>query len=103
MKKTMLLGSALAVALSVPAMAGDFYALEGLQGHTPEALANTVLATTEGGATCVGGVGETAEGLGAAYCGFVIGAQGNYSGTPVGVDIPLTANILNVTVDLPLP
>ncbi len=50
--KTTLLGSALAVALSAPAMAGDFHALAGLQGATPAPLQDGVLAATEGGATC---------------------------------------------------
>ena len=95
--KSALLGSALAVALSTSAMAGDFYALAGLQGTTP--LQDGVLGATEGGATCSlpEGLGG-AEGAGAAYCGFVIGISGSLSATPVGVDIPLTANILNVTV-----
>lgn len=96
--KATLLGSTLAVALSAPAIAGDFHALEGLQGHTPEALPDAALATTEGGATCNITPDAGAAGAGAAYCGFVVGASGSISGTPVGVDIPLTANILNVTV-----
>ncbi|MGH8615577.1 MAG: hypothetical protein ACREYF_27055 [Gammaproteobacteria bacterium] len=97
--ETMFLGSALAVALSAPAMAADFHALAGLQGATPAPVQDGVLALTEGGATCAlpSGLGG-AEGGGAAYCGFVIGASGSLSATPVGVDIPLTANILNVTV-----
>jgi hypothetical protein len=99
MIKTTLLGSALAVALSAgPAIAADFHALKGLQGAAPAPLQDGVLATTEGGATCSITADVGAVGAGAAYCGFVIGASGSSSFTPVGVDIPLTANILNVTV-----
>lgn len=47
--KTTLLGSALAVALSAPAMAGDFHALAGLQGTSPVPLQDEALAATEGG------------------------------------------------------
>jgi hypothetical protein len=97
--KTTMLGSALAVALSAaPAIAADFHALKGLQGAAPAPLQEGVLAATEGGATCNITPDVGAVGAGAAYCGFVIGASGSTSGTPVGVDIPLTANILNVTV-----
>ena len=54
MIKTMLLGSALALALSAaPAMAADFHALAGLQGATPAPLHDKVLAATEGGAVCM--------------------------------------------------
>ena len=77
MNKSILLGSALAVALSAPAMAADSHALEGPSRETPcRHFADTVLATTEGGATC--NVSDTvgATGAGAAYCGFVIGASG---------------------------
>jgi hypothetical protein len=50
--KTTLLGSALAVALSAPAMAADFHALKGLQGAAPAPLQDGVLAATEGGLFC---------------------------------------------------
>jgi hypothetical protein len=60
MIKTTLLGSALAVALSAaPAMAADFHALAELQGATPAALQDEVLAATEGGAACTVTVGPT--------------------------------------------
>lgn len=52
MNKSILLGSALAVALSAPAMAADFHALKGLQGASLAPLQDGVLATTEGGAAC---------------------------------------------------
>jgi len=51
--KTTLLGSALAVALSVPAMAADFHALVAL-GATPAPLQDEVLASTEGGVAICG-------------------------------------------------
>lgn len=97
MNKSILLGSALAVALSAPAMAADFHALEGLQGHTPEALPDMALATTEGGAICGITADFTADGGGAAYCAFSQ-TTGGVSVVTVGVDIPLTANILTVSV-----
>ena len=50
--KTTLLGSALAVALSAPAMAADFHALAGLQGARLAPLQDGVLAATEGGLFC---------------------------------------------------
>jgi len=49
MLKTTLLGSALAVALSPAAMAGDFHALAGLQGAIPSPLQDEALVATEGG------------------------------------------------------
>lgn len=52
MIKTTLLGSALAVALSAAAMAGDFHALAGLQGAIPSPLQDEALAATEGGFFC---------------------------------------------------
>lgn len=100
MNKSILLGGALAVALSAPAMAGDFHALAGLQGATPAPLQDGVLAATEGGATCNLTPTLGAVGLGAAYCSLVTGGVSlNASAVAVGVDIPLTANILNVTVN----
>ncbi|MGH8605857.1 MAG: hypothetical protein ACREX9_00035 [Gammaproteobacteria bacterium] len=60
--KTTLLGSALAVALSGPAMAGDFHALAGLQGASPAPLQDEALAATEGGATCDFATATTTDG-----------------------------------------
>jgi len=58
--KSTLLGSALAVALSAPAMAGDFHALAGLQGTTPAPLQDEALAATEGGLFCQSAAGSFA-------------------------------------------
>lgn len=56
--KNTLLGSGLAVALSItPAIAADFHALAGLGGTTPTPLEDTALAATEGGTTCTATVG----------------------------------------------
>lgn len=70
MIKTTLLGSALAVALSVaPAMAADFHALAGLQGATPASLHDEVLAATEGGAVCtITGVATADSGTAGGVC-----------------------------------
>lgn len=60
MKKTTLLGSALAVALSsAPVIAEDFHALSVLQA-TPAPMQDSELATTEGGAFCNSAGGSTA-------------------------------------------
>jgi len=49
MNKSILLGSALAVVLSAPAMAADFHALKGLQGASLAPLQDGVLAARKGG------------------------------------------------------
>ena len=84
MNKSILLGGALAVALSAPAMAADFHALKGLQGAAPAPLQDGVLAATEGGAVCGITSDFTADGLGAAYCGFSK-PRGGLSVVTVGV------------------
>ena len=58
MIKNMLLGCALAVALSTAtAMAADFHALAGLRGATPTPLQDEALAATEGGVACTAAAG----------------------------------------------
>ena len=73
MNKSILLGGALAVALSAPAMAADFHALKGLQGATPAPLQDGVLAATEGGGVHVSPAPTAAAGgvfdsVGVALC-----------------------------------
>ncbi|MGH8469431.1 MAG: hypothetical protein ACREVY_10770 [Gammaproteobacteria bacterium] len=96
MNKSILLGSALAVALSAPAMAADFHALNGLQGATPAPLMDGVLAATEGGAACIAGTGAAAGGLvdniGVALCAALPTAGGtNFANFAVFNAAPVTA------------
>jgi hypothetical protein len=65
MIKTTLFASALAVALSAPAMAGDFHALAGLQGTSPAPLQDEALAATEGGLSCISVNGSIVDDAGA--------------------------------------
>ncbi len=101
--KTTLLGGALAVALSAPAMAGDFHALNGLQGATPAPLQDGVLAATEGGAACDFTLATTD---GAGVC--LLAALPSGAFFSVANELPVTAaNFLQVhgfTVDtVPIP
>jgi len=80
MNKSILLGSALAVALSAPAMAADFHALKGLQGARLAPLQDGVLAATEGGSLCISAGGSAAQ-----------------SGTPEFASVCLVADLAPAT------
>ncbi|MDQ3564457.1 MAG: hypothetical protein M3436_10055 [Pseudomonadota bacterium] len=92
MNKSILLGSALAVALSAPAMAADFHALKGLQGASLAPLQDGVLAATEGGAACDF---TTASTDGGGVC--LLSALPNAAFFSVANELPVTAaNFLQV-------
>ncbi len=95
MNKSILLGGALAVALSAPAMAADFHALKGLQGAAPAPLQDGVLATTEGGAACVANgsaAGGLIDNIGVALCASLPTAGGtNFANFSVFNAAPVTA------------
>ncbi len=103
MNRSILLGSALAVALSAPVMAGDFHALNGLQGVGLAPLQDGVLAATEGGAACDF---TSATDGGAGVC--LLAALPNGAFFSVANALPVTAaNFLQVhgfTIDtIPVP
>jgi hypothetical protein len=87
-KTTTLLGSALAVVLSAPAMAADFHALAGLQS-TPAPLQDGVLAATEGGASCAIGTVTADSGLPGGVC--LIGLLPAAAAFAVTNELPVTA------------
>jgi len=94
MNKSILLGSALAVALSAPAMAGDFHALKGLQGAAPAPLQDGVLAATEGGSACVANgsaAGGLVDNIGVALCASLPSAAGSFANFAVFNAAPVTA------------
>ena len=96
MKKLVLIGSALSVALlSSTAMATDFQALTVLQGATPVQLQDSELASTEGGATCnvPKATADTGYFGGVALCSEISGIP-----APAPIDFPVTgAGFLQVT------
>ncbi len=103
--KNILLGGALAVALSAaPAMAADFHALAGLRGTTPAPLPDEVLAATEGGAICTVALGllsvtanSGTEG-GVCLVSILITPTGGMAIFAVANELPvLAANFLQVT------
>lgn len=91
MKKTIVLGSALAVALSsAPTMAADFHAFAFMHGTALIPLQDSELATTEGGASCDIHTATTAGGV--ALCAFLIsGASGGDAQFTVANALPVTA------------
>ena len=97
--KTTLLGSALAVALSAPAMAGDFHALAGLQGTSPAPLQDEALAATEGGLSCISVNGSTVDDAGAVcIASDVPNSAGIFSSFTVSNGLPVhTAIFLHTT------
>lgn len=99
MNSSILLGSALAVALSAPAMAADFHALKGLQGATPAPLQDGVLAAAEGGAVCALGTPFAADSQGAGgvcLVSFIGGSQGAFFSVTNAAPVS-GANFLQVT------
>ena len=86
MNKSILLGGALAVALSAPAMAADFHALKGLQGAAPAPLQDGVLAATEGGGVCTF---ESADSTTTGVC--LLAALPNAAFFSVANALPVTA------------
>lgn len=101
MFKSILLGSALAVALSAPAIAADFHALKGLQGAAPAPLQDGVLAATEGGLFCSSVNGSFAGFDGAPGVCLVSDLPtiaGGFSAFAVSNELPVTgATFLQVT------
>ncbi|MEE9395392.1 MAG: hypothetical protein V3V31_00120 [Methylococcales bacterium] len=92
MKKSLLLSSALTVALvSVPAVAGEFYAMSTWNGSTPAPLQDAELSATEGGASCSTPVLGSVTG-GVPLCAWIVsGISGGEAHFAVG-------NALSVTV-----
>ena len=99
MNKSILLGSALAVALSAPAMAGDFHALKGLQGAAPAPLQDGVLAATEGGLSCLSAGGSNVvDGGAVCIASDVPTSLGVFSSFTVSNFLPVhTAQFLNAS------
>ena len=86
MKKSVLIGTALSVALlSSTARAVDFQSLTVLQGATSVQLQDSELASTEGGAFCNApkATGDTGNFGGVALCSEI-------GGTPAPIDFPIT-------------
>lgn len=97
--KTTLLGCALGVALSAPAMAADFHALAGLQGTSPAPLQDKALAATEGGLSCVSVNGSAVVDAGAVcIASDVPTTLGVFSSFTVSNGLPVhTAQFLNAS------
>lgn len=98
MRKMMLLmGMLVAMMIAAPAIAGEFYAMDGIKGATP--LQDQTLAATEGGSTCDAG-GLTAKDQGAGVC--LVSLISHPSGATIAFSVtnalPVTAaNYLQVT------